>query len=246
MPTKPKIINDQRGIGLVIEIIVGAVVLVIIGLAVMQYLKAKDSSGGSTSLIPAGATLNGNCELKDTDLCKFTNNWKGMKNYTIKASQTDKDGKKSVSTFEIAGDDKFHMSTTTDGKEVFNMIAIGNTTYTLDYTDNKWWEMTSDSTSDAVKSGFEFKADEDSKDEPAADKSQYKALGKETCDKLKCFKYEVIEPGATAKQYIWFDDRDYLLRRVQTTSDGDGTSDMTFSYNKPTINVPTPTKKAAN
>jgi outer membrane lipoprotein-sorting protein len=241
MKTK-KYLSDERGIGFVIEIIIGAVVLAVIGVAVMQYMKMK--SGGSASLIPAGVTLNGNCELKDTDLCKFTNNWKGMKDYSLTSTQTAKDGKKSDSLYEISGDDKFHMTSSTNGKEEYNMISIGDTTYTKDYADGKWLEYTSKkSAKDDVKSDVTFSADEDNKNQPAAKKTEYKKLGKEACGKLTCFKYEVIEPDASGQQFIWFDDRDYLLRRMQNV-DTDGTSDSTFSYAKPSISVPSPTKKA--
>ena len=239
---KSNYLSDQRGIGFIVEIVIGAVLLAVIGLAIIQYTKNK--SGDSSSLIPAGVTLNGNCELKDTDLCKFTNNWKGMKDYSFTSTQTGKDGKTSTGLYEISADDKFHMTSSTNGKEDYNMISIGKTSYTKDYADGKWWEMTSaDSSKDDIKSDITFETEDKTSDQPAAKPTEYKKLAKEACGKLTCFKYEVIEPEATGKQYIWFDDRDYLLRRMQTV-DAEGTSDSTFSYAKPNIVAPSPTKKA--
>jgi len=236
-----RITKDQRGIGLIIEIVIGAVVLGVVGLAVMQYMKAK--SGTGTSLIPAGVTLNGQCDLNDTDLCKFTNNWKAMTTYTVKMSQTESDGKKAETTYEIADGNKFHATTSVDGKITSNMIGIAQTSYMLDLSDNTWWEQTVEKpTSDTVKNSFKFDAAPDPR-EPNAEKTKYVAAGKEACASLKCFKYEIIEPGASGKQYIWFDTRDYLLRRMQTTSDTEGAIDMTFTYNKPVITAPSPTKK---
>jgi outer membrane lipoprotein-sorting protein len=237
------ILKDERGIAFVVEIVLIAVVLGVIGLAVMQFMKAK--SGGGSSLIPAKVTLNGNCELKDTDLCKFTNNWQNIKDFSVTSTSTDKDKKVSTGVFEISGD-KFHMSSSMDGQENYNLITIGDTSYTLDYSDHKWWEQTSEkSTKDDVKKDFEFKSDDTDKKDAATPKTQYKKVGKEACDKLTCFKYEVIEAGVSGKQFIWFDDRDYLLRREQTTTAEGEVSDMKFKYTKPNIKVPSPTKKGA-
>jgi outer membrane lipoprotein-sorting protein len=248
MRNQTKWLSDQRGIGLIIEIILGAVVLAVIGLAVMQFVKARHSGAG-TSIIPAKVTLNSKCDYNDPDLCKFVNNWKVTKDYSIKGTAPSSAGTTSQVQYDISGDDKFRMTSTTGGKEEYALVYIGDTSYTKDLADGKWWVQTSAKATekDSLKNGIEFKIDEksDTTAQTADVKTQYKAAGKEACGKLTCFKYEVIEPSSPDKQYIWFDNRDYLLRRMQTVSSDTGTSDMTFSYDKVTITAPTPTKTVA-
>ncbi|MDF2461317.1 MAG: hypothetical protein K0S68_720, partial [Candidatus Saccharibacteria bacterium] len=153
-----------------------------------------------------------------------------------------KGAEKSTLLMEIEGEKKSHMMTTSAGQESYNVITIDGTTYTKDLRDGKWWEYKPQSTptSDGFKESFDFKDEE--KDKPETEKTKYTKIGKEACGSLTCFKYQVVEPGITGTSYIWFDDRDYQLRRMQTTEDGE-VNDMTFSYTKPNITKPSPIKQ---
>ncbi len=229
---------EMRGISKMIIILAIAVLLV--GGGVLYFMSQKGINPAA-SLI--GKTLNPNCEYKDPDLCKFFNNWKEMSNYSMKSIMK-ANGTTSESTYEISGTDKTHMVSSENGKESYNTITIGDTTYTKDYLDNKWFKQT-------------FKADPNATPTPKEDtkitfddkkmieeKIEYKALGKEACGSLTCFKYQEIsanDNGTTS--YIWFDDKEYVLRRNMMTDKTGTESDSTFSYDSVNIATPSPVKE---
>jgi len=201
------------------------------------------SKNGSAPALPGGIggpVLNSNCKHNDPDLCKFLNNWKDIKNYSIKATSTSKDSN-SESIFEISGEDRFHMVNSTNSKEDYNVITIGDTTYTKDYTDNKWWKQKAEKISE-IKDKFEFKVEDEG--EKVEDKTTYTSMGKEACSSRQCFKYQVVSPdmkGVT--EYIWFDDKEYLLRKERTEGSG-MVNNSEFSYDKVNVSEPSPTKEA--
>jgi hypothetical protein len=72
----------------------------------------------------------------------------------------------------------------------------------------------------------------------------YKNLGTEACEKLTCYKYQVIDTGVPDDtQYIWFDNKDYQLRRTRYEGKDGSVSESTYSYNKFNITVPSPVKE---
>ncbi len=134
------------------------------------------------------------------------------------------------------------IESTPDGKETKHKIVIGNTTYVKDYSDNKWWKETVTP---------EELPEEETSDEPIDYKEEYsqpdlkfKALGKEACGNLTCFKYEQLnggQEGMAFKRIFWFDDREYLLRKDQVTV-GEFTNSIDYSYDNINIIAPSPTK----
>jgi hypothetical protein len=239
-----KYLQDQRGIGLVIVIVLVAVIGAAAAFGVMNVMKAKDSGGGA-SLIPGKVTLNGDCEYKDPDLCKFVNNWQVGGNYTMEG--TSKDGNETGTVkFAVAGDDS-EIVFASQGKDVLHTITIGKTTYTKDITDGKWWKSEN---GDQPSFEEDFKLDpKEELSKPEAERTKYTKIGKEACGSLTCFKYQAQEPGDNVNSFIYFDDRDYKLRRMVTTATLDAagkdqtTSDLTMNYNKPSIKVPSPIKE---
>jgi len=203
-----------------------------------------NKNGGSSPLSALqGATLNPNCELKDPDLCKFINNWKALSNFTVSTTTKDKSGETSESVFELAGEAKSHIRASQNGKDVMDMIIIDDTTYTKDFSDGKWWKYTyKEGENEEIKDLT--KKDEFNDVPTGEDKTQYKAMGKEPCGDMNCFKYQVIDPeDPDTIQYIWFDDKEYKLRKQTiTTKDGE-TTEATFSYNTVTVNAPSPVKE---
>lgn len=232
-------LKNEQGMAFIVEIIIGAVALAAIGVAV--YMATKPKTGGS-SLIPARATLSTKCEYNDDELCRFINNWKAQESYTVKSTQA---GNTSQTVMQFSGDKKFHMTTSVDGKANWEVISLDNVTYTKDFTDNKWWKQTTDPSKDTDNPAedFDFGKD-DSKDQPEAQRTQFKAMGKEACGQFQCFKYQVIEPGDGSTSYIFFDNRDYLLRKM-TIQSQDGAYSTEFSYDKVNISAPSPTKEVA-
>jgi outer membrane lipoprotein-sorting protein len=226
-----------------------SIVLVIIAVLLLAgggfYFMSQKGVGVSNPLSGMmGRALNPNCEYKDPDLCKFFNNFKELKNYSMVSSA--KYGGESIeSRFEMVGEDKTHMMSSQGGKEMMNTITIGDSTYTKDLTDNKWFKQTykKDPTITPIESDSKIKDTFDDKKQ-MMDKTEYKALGKEACGNLNCFKYQIISSGDEGStNYIWFDDREYLMRKEEITDKDGNTSTSTFSYDGVSISVPSPVKE---
>lgn len=239
---------NQKGLT---PIIIAIAVVVLLTLATGGYFLLQKSNNPTSLVSKVGSAvqnLNPACGYNDPDLCKFINNWKTLKQYSVKSSSSGtKDAPASSMVFEISGEDKTHISISSVEKENYNLITIGDTTYTKDFSDNKWWKQKQPKTKDQVKEKFDFKFE--SKTEGAAGnqaKTEYKKEGLEGCGSLQCFKYQVISPGiADSQEYIWFDNKDYLLRKMLTKSkDGEETV-VEFFYGNINISEPSPTKDAA-
>ncbi len=215
--------------------------IIFIVLAAGGYLIYKKGSGVLKSAV-SSITLNPNCKQNDPDLCKFLNNWQSIDYFTANSTSTF-EGKEQKSVMKSVGDDKFQMTNITGGSENYNMISIGNTTYTKDYTDGKWLKTTleptkSDASATEIKDEFDFNVEED--------QTTYKKIGKEACGKLTCFKYQVIDPQMAelnSKEYILFDDKDYLLRKTITEGPDNNLATSEFDYSKITIIEPSPIKE---
>jgi hypothetical protein len=241
MPKNP--FSNQRGLA---PIIIAVVVVVVLAAAGGGYFLLSKNGGGAVPAIPgvSNLSLNPNCKFNDPDLCKFVNNWKVTKDYSVKSTMSDKSGAKTESSYEMSGEEKFHMMMSTNGKEVSNMIKLGDTTYTKDYSDNKWFKQKLEKLSEENETQFDFDFDEKEGKE-VEDKTTYKSLGKESCGSRQCFKYQIISPeDGNSTQFIWFDDREYLMRKLRLESP-DGVSESEFSYDKVNISEPSPIKEVA-
>ncbi|MFA5932693.1 MAG: hypothetical protein WCV81_00335 [Microgenomates group bacterium] len=233
--------SKQAGVA-PIAIIIAVVVVLLAGGG--YFLASKSGSlPSSVPGLPGGISLNPDCKHNDPDLCKFLNNANSIKDYSIKGVYTAPQVK-SESLFEISGEDKFHMVTSENGKESYNVITLGDTTYTKDYIDNKWWKQKATKQVEDIKNQSEFKVTTDSK--PEEDKTTYKSMGKEACGSKQCFKYQQINPDMKdAVEYIWFDDKEYLVRRQRVEAAGT-VSESEFSYGKISINEPSPVKEGSS
>jgi hypothetical protein len=212
------------------------VVAAVAGLGYYVFKKQK----GSNSLSDAAKQALIKCDYEDKNLCKFFASWKDSKYYTIN-STTITEGKTSTMKIEYVAPDKYHMVSTAPAYET---ITIGDVVYTKDNSDGKWWKQTppkeeADRTKEEVKIDF----DEPDKDKPAEQQTQYKFITKEACGNLTCFKYQVIDPtNKETTEYIWFDDKDYQLRKTSSEYK-DGRTESTFSYSKIEIKEPSPVKE---
>lgn len=242
---RKRVFKAEKGKISGVAIIVIAVVVLAVGGGIF-FLSKNGSGSGSPLTALQGATLNPNCELKDPELCKFINNWKVMKNYSMSSVTTDSSGAKSESLYEIAGDDSLRMLAKEKGKDIMEMITIGKTTYTKDYTDNKWWKHTYEETNEETNNELTKEITETTSfDDTKAveDKTEYKAMGKEACGNLNCFKYQIVTPGDNSTQLIWFDDREYLLRKQSSIDEEGNVFEGTFTYNNVSISAPSPVKE---
>ena len=229
--------QDQRGFAMIIVIVVVVVVL-LGGVGYVAWNNFGKQKVAEVAGSVASESANQECQKKnDKDLCKFLSNWKVSEKYRITSVNG---GDKSV--IEIDGN-KNHM--VTSGQAAYDVITIDKTTYTKAGS-GVWYKQTIKTPEQDVAKDtkVEFKEPADDKAAPE-DKTTYKSLGKEACGSLQCFKYEIVDPAnAKSKEFIWFDDKEYKLRKT-TTESPDGNSEQTFEYDNVSVNVPSPVKELA-
>lgn len=129
------------------------------------------------------------------------------------------------------------------GKETKHKVALGDTAYVKDYADGKWWKQTF-TPEEATTEEEETKQPTDFKEEYTKQGPTYKALGKEPCGNLMCFKYQEQDTekgGLGLLRTFWFDDRKYLLRKEESTA-GEFSVQVEYSYDGINITTPSPTK----
>lgn len=231
--------------GFIIPIIVAVVVIVLAAGGAWYYLSHKTGDANPLSALQkttAGLYLNPNCDYKDADLCKFLNNWPKQQNYTMAITSTDKDGAKSTGTFQIDGQTKTHLIMSGNDQS-YNTITIDNTTYTKDPSDNKWWKQTI--TTDNTSSQDNFKFEVPSATASAEERTTFTKEGKEACGNLTCFKYHSMTGNSMdSMEEVWFDDSQYLLRKIESMSTDGSKSTIEYSYDKVSISAPSPIKEA--
>lgn len=233
---------DQRGLAHLALILVVLAVVGVIGFTGYKVLGGKDKDSSVAGTVTDKAiqeAAKAECDkINDDDLCKFYTKYKTHTNYRM----VSKDSKGTESTIEIDGENSYMKM---GGETQFEIISIGKTTYTK--AGDTWYKKTEANPqapkTDDFKVDLDEPAEETEKDVPE-DKTVYKKIGKEACGNLQCFKYQIIDPEAqpTDKQFIWFDDKDYQMRRF-TVESADGVNDTTFEYAGVTVKVPSPAKE---
>lgn len=219
-----------------IEIIIITVVVVgLIGFIGWRFFTSQDSSDNTALNKASQQAVKAECDkVNDDDLCKFFGSWETNLKYRMITTQNG-----SKTTFEVDGDDS-HITMT--GEMAYEVITIGKTTYTR--AGDTWYKQTIKEPEQDVAKDYKQDFVEPSTDEkkPSEDKT-YKKLGKEACGNLQCFKYEIVDPSSTdAKEFIWFDDKDYRIRKHLSQSP-EYTSETTYEYNNVNISEPSPVKE---
>lgn len=228
--------DSQSGFAHVLMVIIAVGLIGAVGFFAWQAFSKK---AADTVADVASGQARAECEKEnDKDLCRFITNWKVGQKYRMTSIES---GNKAV--FEVDGE-KTHMLS--GGEFAFEIISIGNTTYTK--AGNVWYKQTVKNPEDDVTANakVEFKEPADSKDDSTSkSKVVYKSLGKEPCGSLTCFKYEVVDPdNKETKEFIWFDDKDYLLRKT-VSEYSDRKSEATYEYGNVTVKEPSPVKELA-
>lgn len=238
--------KNKKGIAPILVIVGAVVVLGVVG----YFLTNRRGGSGMMSGLNSGVGLNSKCDLNDSDLCKYVNRvtvGNYFENGVVMMTQTtDKDGQKSESVFEMDGKSNSKMITTQNGKEVMGLITLNNFTYMKDLTDNKWWkyENKSEDSTTTTQNPQDLKEQMKKYTEEYQDKMTYKKIGKEVCGSLSCFKYQMVmtdTPDYT--QYVYFDDKQYLLRKTTTKDQNGSVSETTYEYKTVTIKEPSPVKE---
>lgn len=234
------------------------IVVAVIALGAAGYLltnKGKSTGGGFTLPKIGGPALNASCELNDPDLCKYVNRAMTGDFYKngllMSSTTTDKTGKKQESSYEMDGKENSKITSYQDGKETMSIINLNKTTYMKDYSDGKWWKYENKQDQKSRPEG-DRPLDENFKDqakkiaEEMKDKTSYKKIGKETCGSLSCFKYQVIiKDLPDLIEYIYFDDREYLTRKMRTEDKNGSVTEMSYEYRSVSITEPAPIKEGS-
>lgn len=224
--------NTSGGARFVLFLVI-LLVLVGIGVAAWRLLredeKAKPRAQETT--IP--------CISDDKTICKFITNWKPEPSYRFTVEETS-GGVTTTTTYDYDLNDPDKIHTTVEGEPSYEIISIGNTVYTK--AGDTWWKETVKQ--DSKKSeGSGRKQDKSNQDFEPVKPTQYTRIGKEACGKLQCYKYEVNDPeNPDTKQLIWFDDKEYKLRKLQFET-ADTLSEQTFEYIDVKITAPSPVKE---
>lgn len=232
---------NQRGFAHLGLIVLVAVVVAVAGVAFWKVSSNKDSS----TTTAASKAAQSACEksINDKDFCKFASHTDIVKAvYVATAKSVTSDGT-STMTIKADGKNNSDMTITQDGVDISRFISLDGATYTKTPDSDTWikYPAASSATPQDTNPTSDIKVDYNNITENNT--LSYKNLGKEACEKLTCLKYQIVDTtSADTTQYIWFDTKDYLLRRW-SSSDSSGSNDMTFTYpSSVTISTPSPVK----
>lgn len=187
-----------------------------------------------------------NCKY-DKDVCLYFAAQAKMYNQgvTMTSAYANKAMAGQTTVTSMDGKGNMQSVSTKNGKEDGNFIIFNNATYTKDYTDNKWFKMSSGDKDD--QSMFNMKQMiEEMKDTYKEDnlKLTVKKEGQEACGSLQCVIYSMSEEDAKelAATKVWIDTKDHFARKMELGSGTDLTT-ITYTYTPVTIAEPSPVKE---
>ncbi|MBI2592309.1 hypothetical protein HYW36_02415 [Candidatus Saccharibacteria bacterium] len=217
------------------KLTLAAVVIIVAGGGI--YLATNNNGTSVNKELQSKCTT----EVNDETFCKFVGIFGNAGDYKVNVNTNDQSG---ATALELASDSQGNSSMLVkkDGQEQGSVIVFNGVTYLKDYTDNQWFKYSStDANKPEVLDLKKEFAKGDFKGEQGQ-KLEYKKIGTEKCGNLTCFKYQIVDPQKPNEEgFIWFDTKDYLLRRV-TAKNGADTTEMTLVYAKVSIGEPSPTK----
>lgn len=251
--------HNQRGIAHLMLIVMVLVIGGAIGLAawrVSSAQKDKDSSNNSSTSAVANVKENKELEksclsaIKDKNLCKFASRSSFDLNslsYEATMTNTDKTGKKSEIISQVDGKNNTSMITKENGTETYAYVLLNGAMYTKNAGETTWTKFpasnqtqSSDETPGAPSSEVKLDTNDFTGEK---DTITYKALGKEKCGSLNCFKYQIIDKERPSDEtFMWFDTKDYMIQKY-SFKDSEGSSVMSFSYKNIKISEPSPSKE---
>lgn len=229
-------------------LIIGGVVAVLLLSAGAIVMTQSGKEGGMSTMMGQGVAklFNAECRYDDPELCKFINNWNMPSEYSMYSIMT---GAKSPTIeFEsrVDGDDS-HTIMKDGGTVTHESINLGGVDYIKDLTDNVWWKIVKEEgVEQPIAEAIEIDYNFTEKMEMVEDKTTYVRIGMEACGKAQCYKYQVIDPeNNSTKEFIWFDDEDYLMRKMRSEEQGGAmsVSEITTTYGNITISTPSPVKE---
>lgn len=236
---------NQQGIALSLIIVI-IVVLVAAG-GVFWFITSKDKSANKvTQLNPNISASEAKTRIDlckkaggDDDLCTFLTSYDGLKGpYTAVSTA----GSESMT---ISYDDKGNSKTESPTGSI---VVYNGTTYVQN--GDVWIKYPSagDNENDndvPIISNLENEIEFDENMPENHVRDSYKKIGTEACGNLECLKYEIAGDASDGitKTYIWFDTKEYKLRKIEFTDSENRTHGMTFSYEPVTITEPSPVQE---
>ena len=246
-----KITKHEGGVGNIIIIAIIVIVLVVAGVIIWQVTK-KSPSKPSSSITNSTATtsstnpnISSACQkiFNDDKLCAFAEHT-NIDTISYIANGTAYEGSNGTKiSFTVQHDSKNNsfLTYSKNGQQI-SIINFNGVTYMQDGLNTTWLEYTNSSA--AASAGipnpvgnFELKFDSSTGTGLMAIKD-----GTATCGKLTCYKYQIKDTSKpTTIQYVWFDNKDYLLREYSFNNSSTGASaDINFLYGSVTIAAPSP------
>jgi outer membrane lipoprotein-sorting protein len=248
--------KDQRGIAHLMLIILVVVVAGVIGGVAWRVSSQQKDNKANSSTTTATGSVKENKEvekaclsaIKDKDLCKFAANssfdFSNGVSYQALMTTIDKAGKKTVIDSSVDGKNNSYSVTKENGVELSSYILLNNVMYTKNAGETTWTKYLSTNDNSAKQSTKPASGVEvDTKDFTGEKNTiTYKALGKEKCGNLTCFKYQVIDKEKPSDEsFMWFDTKDYVIQRYRF-KDAESSNDMVFTYKSVKIKEPSPVK----
>jgi hypothetical protein len=236
--------KDNQGIAHPLFIVLAVVVLAAIGFA--GYYVYHNNQSDKDLLAKSGLakaeanTTDKSCNnaLHDKTLCKFAVYFKMPSSYEATFTTTTS-GVTSTTVMSVDSHNNTKMVVSSGGKETLATILLGSDTYLKDENSGSWIKYPNSGSSSNSSPLSDVKINKNNWTESGT--MSYKALGKEACGSLTCYKYQISSTkDPSAKQYFWFDTKDYMIRRLSSTGGSSGNIDMTLSYNAVTITTPSP------
>ncbi|OGL35689.1 hypothetical protein A3F65_01200 [Candidatus Saccharibacteria bacterium RIFCSPHIGHO2_12_FULL_47_16b] len=181
-------------------------------------------------------------EVNDDLFCKFAGAFGNANSFKVEATSTSDQG---ASSYEISTDakDNNQMVVKQNGQEQFNVVTYNGTTYLKDYTDGQWIKYASNDPNKPEVADFKKEFAKGNFKSDSGQKITYTKIGTEACGSLQCYKYQVKDPDSPGDNFLYFDTKDYLLRRI-TLKGSTSSTEMTVNYAAVNITEPSPTKEA--
>lgn len=240
--------KDQRGIANVAIVLI-ILVLVIAGAG--YYFVSKAGKKSTLLKTEDQKTANEACMkvINDEDQCLFfaANNSSEEENMTI--VMTGKQGQETY-TWTVAYDGKGNSHTKMSGKDMSTeTIMLNGDSYIKSGNANSWTkypkgeddnDFLSESSTPFDNNDFNFDYNKD----------RLQSAGKEKCGDLNCFKYTYNDSQSDDGENIdynwtiWFDDKDYKIRKIAGTGSDGSNFEMVYSYGGVSISEPSPVQAA--
>lgn len=231
--------SNEKGFSPVIIVAIIAVIAVIGGGA--YYLLTKEDAKDTPTNSSQSAVDNQSCvaAVNDEIFCRFVTSWNANESIVTTISSPSEN-----SVMTIRSNNKDSHSTITSANGSKNEIIILNGVSYMKLGDATSWTKFGDAGSatptDDYTPSFDFSAEETKTNTSVVN------LGEEACGDLTCHKYQIVDASAPGTETtVWFDTQDFKARKM-TTKTGEGTAELTFSYEEVTITEPSPIVEAPN